>query len=292
MRTLSDWFKKQYGTESGRLLLCFLGMCLVFVYVILNAFVTTNSALPDIPETITPWNMRELIEAGNQVREEAESIYVVKRMLASEADLPKGLKISSANIQDDDVLVVFNRYRDLNPSFDRDYIAVYDVYGNWQYGVEGIFSSSTLVALMPDSDGLLFRKWRNNSTGDDLYLLLLPDGLKTGLVEAVYWGSDGLDTPVFWKSEYQVLSTDGSRLVIRHAATGEECVVFDYSDAYPEMYPHSSKIEEEHEHMLNALVPVFFMLVMILVLPKMMDNPDIPKRGMKESHGDLRNRWR
>ena len=33
-----------------------------------------------------------------------------------------------------------------------------------------------------------------------------------------------------------------------------------------------------------------FMLIIILLLPWMMDNPNIPKRGMKELHGDLRDR--
>ena len=75
-----------------------------------------------------------------------------------------------------------------------------------------------------------------------------------------------------------------------HTDTGEQVVIFDYSDAYPEMYPSSSKIDEDHEAMLNGLIPIIFMILMIFLLPWMMDNPDFPKRGIRELHGDLRDR--
>ena len=98
------------------------------------------------------------------------------------------------------------------------------------------------------------------------------------------------DTPAYWKSDYKVIQTKESKLVIAHTDTGEQVVIFDYSDAYPEMYPSSSKIDEDHEAMLNGLIPIIFMILMIFLLPWMMDNPDIPKRGIRELHGDLRDR--
>jgi len=233
------------------------------------------------------WNTREMTLAMGLAAEEADLLFDLKRVYDSEADFPKGLRIKWAEIQDTRILVVFERYRDLNPAYDRDYMAVYDVSGTWLYGVEGVLPyASTEIALMPDREGILFWEWKMQKTDDALFLVISPDGSKQKYVTEEI----GSYTPAYWESEYRIIHTKESRLIAAHAETGEQTVVFDHSDAYQVMYPHSSHIDEEQGKLLDMLVPVFFAVVMILLIPWMMDNPNIPKRGMKEVHGDLRDR--
>lgn len=47
---------------------------------------------------------------------------------------------------------------------------------------------------------------------------------------------------------------------------------------------------DEEEWMLARLIPIGAILIMVLIFPKLADNPDIPKRGMPKRHGDLRDR--
>lgn len=271
----------------------FWGVMLFFglVILLLALFVPVSEDIPfeenSEMEYTDGWNTIDMIPAEGVDGEEADSIFQIKGIYASEADFPKGLKIKWANIQDSRVLVVFERYRDLNPAYDRDYMAVYDVSGEWMYGFEGILPySSTKIALMPECEGIVFWEWRTKQTNRELFMVVNPDGNKQMLVSEDIWS----DTPAYWKSEYRVIHTKESKLVVTHADTDVQMVVFDYSDVYPMRYPQSSKIDEEQEMVLDGLVPIFFMFVIILLLPWMMDNPNIPKRGVKEVHGDLRDR--
>lgn len=47
---------------------------------------------------------------------------------------------------------------------------------------------------------------------------------------------------------------------------------------------------DEEEGMLTRLIPIGAILIMALIFPKLADNPDIPKRGIPQRHGDLRDR--
>lgn len=264
--------------------------CIAIVLMALFVPVSEDTEETTNPESIRyadGWNAQTLKPANNQESEAAEAIYQIKRVFHTEAAFPKGLKIKWARVQDTRVLVIFEQYKDLNRSYNRDYIAVYDVSGAWLYGFEGVLPyESTRIALMPNQEGVLFWEWKMKSTEKELFLLVTPDGHKQMHVTEDLWS----DMPAYWNSDYTVAQTKESRLVIVHTDTGKHSVVFDYSDAYPTMYPRSSKIDEEQEMMLNGLVPIFFMLIIIFLLPWMMDNPNIPKRGMKEVHGDLRDR--
>ena len=271
----------------------FWGVMLFFglVILLLALFVPVSEDIPfeenSKVEYTDGWNTIDMIPAEGVDREEADSIFQIKRVYASEADFPKGLKIKWANIQDSRVLVIFERYRDLNPAYDRDYMAVYDVSGEWMYGFEGILTSaSSRIALMPEREGILFWEWKKEHVGRELFMVVNPDGNKQMLVSEDIWS----DTPAYWKSVYKVIHTKESKLIVVHTGTAEQTVVFDYSEAYPTRYPHSSKIDEEQEKLFTGLIPIFFMIIVILFLPWMMDNPNIPKRGIKELHGDLRDR--
>lgn len=264
--------------------------CLVIVLMALFVPIPEDAEETARPEAISyedGWNTQALMPANHQESKAAEAIYQIKRVFHTEDDFPKGLRIKWARAQGERVLVVFEQYKDLNRSYNRDYIAVYDVSGAWLYGFEGVLHyESTRIALMPDQEGILFWEWKMKSTEKELFLVVHPDGHKQMHVTEDLWS----DMPAYWESDYEVAQTEESRLVIVHTDTGKPSVVFDYSDAYPTMYPRSSKIDEEQEMMLNGLVPIIFMLIIIFLLPWMMDNPNVPKRGMKELHGDLRDR--
>lgn len=237
------------------------------------------------------WNTQRMEPAEGGDKAEAERIFAVKRVYDSEDDFPKGLRIDRAGIQGTRVLVIFERYRDLNPAMDRDYMAVYDVEGRWLYGIEGVLSGycdSNEIALRPDEEGILIWKWKNNPANNALFLLLGPDGEKRAFAAEYIWH----DTPAYWSSPYTVVYTKESRLVIADRETGAQTTIFDHSDIYPQMYPKSSEIDEEDRWMYNALVPIFFFIVMILVFPRLMDKPEMKRKGVRESHGDLRDRWR
>ena len=282
MGSLMRYLKNGFGDKL------FLGTMALFVMVILlKALFVPIPENTEVVEYADGWNTRAMTPATGLAAEEAETLYQIKRVFDSEDEFPRGLKIKAANIQGTRVLVVFEKYRDLNRTYDRDYMAVYDVSGNWMYGFEGVLPySSTRIALNPEKEGVLLWEWKMKQTENELFLLVDPDGHKKMYVTEDIWS----DTPAYWKSDYKVIQTKESKLVIAHTDTGEQVVIFDYSDAYPEMYPSSSKIDEDHEATLNGLIPIIFMILMIFLLPWMMDNPDIPKRGIRELHGDLRDR--
>lgn len=282
MGSLMRYLKNGFGDKL------FLGtMALFGMVILLKALFVPISENTEVVEYADGWNTRAMTPATGLAAEEAETLYQIKRVFDSEDEFPRGLKIKEANVLGTRVLVVFEKYRDLNRAYDRDYMAVFDVSGNWMYGFEGVLPySSTRIALNPEKEGVLLWEWKMKQTENELFLLVDPDGHKKMYVTEDIWS----DTPAYWKSDYKVIQTKESKLVIAHTDTGEQVVIFDYSDAYPEMYPNSSKIDEDHEAMLNGLIPIIFMILMIFLLPWMMDNPNIPKRGIRELHGDLRDR--
>ena len=266
------------------------GLCAFAVMILLKAFFVPVEE-PAPPAASECWNTREMMAAEGLAAQEAESLYHVERVYEKEDGFPKGLKIRWAKAQGERVLVVFERWRDLNPAYDRDYLAVYDVSGRFLYGFEGVLPyMSTEIALMEDREGILFWEWKMKQTEEALFLVINPDGSKQ-----MYVTMDNLwpDTPAYWNSAYRVVKTKESRLVVAHGQTGERTVVFDHRDAYTQRYPRSARIDEDAERAFNALFPLFFIVMMALfVLPWMADNPEIPKRGTKEPFGDLRDRWR
>lgn len=270
-------------------LLCGIILAFAILNIIATFFFSPMNSGEQSPELSACWNTQDMKPAQGMAQTEAETIYRIERVFESEDEFPKGLRIESAEIQDDRVLVVFERYRNLKRSLDRDHLAVYDTSGQWLYGFEGVVPYESIgIALRPDREGILFRKWKLNQTDNDLFLLVGPDGSKQAFAAEKL----GSDIPAYWHSEYSIVDTKESRLVISHDATGEQTTVFDYSAEYPQMYLGSSKIDEDDEKLFGMLFPFIMLLVMIIVLPKMLDHPDVPKRGIKESYGDLRDRWR
>lgn len=282
MGSLMRYLKNGFGDKL------FWGVMALFgMVILLKALFVPIPENTEVVEYADGWNTRAMTPATGFAAEEAETLYQIKRVFDSEDEFPRGLKIKEANVQGTRVLVVFEKYRDLNRAYDRDYMAVYDVSGNWMYGFEGVLPyESTRIALRPDQEGILFWQWKLNRTDNALFMLADPEGFKQMYVTEEIWSA----TPAYWKADYKVIQTKESKLVIAHTDTEEQVVIFDYSDAYPEMYPNSSKIDEDHEAMLNGLIPIIFMILMIFLLPWMMDNPNIPKRGIRELHGDLRDR--
>ena len=279
--------------DGDRLLYAGLLVIVALIVFCALAFPVENpSGVKSVEQVADPagcWNTQRMEPAEGTVRAEAERIFTIEQVYDSEEEFPKGLKIDQAGIQGIRVLVVFERYRDLNPSMDRDYMAVYDVDGHWLYGIEGVLAGGfdgKEIALRPDEEGILIWKWRLNEADKALFLLIAPDGEKKAFAAERIWS----DTPAYWDSPYTVIHTKESKLVIADRETGAQTTVFDYSDVYPQMYPKSSEIDEEDEWMYNALIPIFFFIVMILVLPKLMDNPDMQRKGVREKHGDLRDR--
>ena len=237
------------------------------------------------------WNTQRMEPAEGMVKAEAERIFEIKQVYDSEEEFPKGLRIHWAGIQGKRVLVVFERYRDLNSAMDRDYMAVYGVDGHWLYGIEGVLAGGfdgKEIALRPDEEGILIWKWKVNQADKALFLLIGPGGEKQTFATERIWS----DTPAYWDSSYTVIHTKESKLVIADRETGAQTTIFDHSDVYPQMYPKSSKIDEEDEWMYNALIPIFFFIIMILVFPRIMDKPEMKRKGVREPYGDLRDRWR
>lgn len=280
--------KARSGRYQDRIL--WVGLCAFALLILMKAFFVPIEE-PAPPAASECWNTREMVTAEGLAAQEAQSIYEIKRVYDAQDEFPKGLKIKSAEIQDTRILVVFERWRDLNPAYDRDYLAVYDVSGRFLYGFEGVLPyMSTEIALMENREGMLFWEWKMKQTEEALFLVINPDGSKQ-----MYVTMDNLwpDTPAYWSSAYRIIQTKESRLVVAHRDTGKRTVVFDHRDAYVQRYPRSARIDEDAERAFNALFPLFFIVVMALfVLPWMADNPEIPKRGAKEPYGDLRDRWR
>lgn len=277
--------------------LFYAGMLAVVALIVICALVIPvekPSAVRQAEQVTDPdgcWNTQRMEPAEGGDKAEAERILAVKRVYDSEDDFPKGLRIDRAGIQGTRVLVIFERYRDLNSAMDRDYMAVYDVEGRWLYGIEGVLSGycdSNEIALRPDEAGILIWKWKNNPANNALFLLIGPDGEKRTFSAAYIWN----DTPAYWDSPYTVVHTKESKLVIADRETGAQTTIFDHSDVYPQRYPKSSKIDEEDRWMYNAMVPIFFFIVMILVFPRLMDKPEMKRKGVREPYGDLRDRGR
>lgn len=266
------------------------GLCAFVVMILLKAFFVPIEE-PALPAAAECWNTRKMMAAEGLAAQEAESLYRIQRVYDTDDGFPKGLMIKWAKAQGTRILVVFERWRDLNPAYDRDYLAVYDVSGRFLYGFEGVLPyMSTEIALMEDREGILFWEWKMKQTEEALFLVVNSDGEKQ-----MYVTTDKLwpDTPAYWSSAYSVVNTKESRLVVAHSDTGERTVVFDHRDAYVERYPRSARIDEDFEQAFNALFPFVFLIVMaVFILPWMADNPNIPKRGAKEPFGDLRDRWR
>lgn len=238
------------------------------------------------------WNTQPLVPAADRDRAEAEALYAIERVYEREEDFPKGLRIEWAGILDSRVLVVFERYRDLNRALDRDDMVVYDVDGRWLYGLEGKLvygGDGVRIALRPEEEGILICTWRGTSTGKDLYLLIGPDGEKRTFTTEEDVTSQ---TPAYWSSPYTVVHTKESRLVIENRATGVQTTLFDHSDAYSQMYPKSSEIDEGDQWMYDALIPIFVLIIFIMIFPKLVDKPELKRKGIREPHGDLRDRWR
>lgn len=255
------------------------------------SFVSEKEKYESIPEEKILWNLREMKLTEGKPAQKTLDVY--KKLAAvSEDEIPKGIKIDWARANGNDILVVFERYRYLNSNLDRDYIAVFDTQGRYQYGFEGylITKGKNEIAFSPDQDGIMIRNWRFSSIAESTYLLVEPDGTALPLQAVEYWGQDP-EVLAYWNSDYKVVDTANCRLVIRNTITSEESVVFDYSDAYTNMYPHSSKIDSEKEKILNGLVPVFFFLIMLFVFPWMIKHQE-QESSSKTHYGDLRDRWK
>ena len=100
------------------------------------SFIGKREKYESIPKEKILWNLREMKLAEGKPAQKTLDVY--KKLVAiSEDEMPKGIRIDWARANGNDILVVFERHRYLNSNLDRDYIAVFDTQGRYQYGFEG-----------------------------------------------------------------------------------------------------------------------------------------------------------
>lgn len=186
-----------------------------------------------------PPNIKQRIEEG------LSDIYSI-----SYEDIPKTLEIVFVGVQDDRILIQFERTPRRMTN-----LCVFDVQGNYLYGYRlFIRHNDTRLALSPNRDGILILDWRVAKIGYPGVLVLSSDQK----AEYYYYRSQtASDDFSVWNSDYQLVSHRNGRVIIANSLTNEEQIIVDHSKEYAFAHPNQSQ---------GSSTPGFLFLAFIVIV--------------------------